>query len=100
MSGGFYDYSQYSILNIKEAIATVISNNDSDDVNEYGDRISYQLTPETIIRFKEAVDCLEKAYIYAQRIDWFLSGDDGEDSFHRRLTDELEQLERAKTPLT
>lgn len=34
----------------------------------------------------------KKAYIYAQRIDWLLSGDDGEKSFHKRLKEELQQL--------
>ena len=37
---------------------------------------------------------LRKAAIYAQRIDWLLSGDDGEESFIRRLYDELEQLDK------
>ena len=33
------------------------------------------------------------AAIYAQRIDWLLSGDDGEESFKRRLKEELDELE-------
>ena len=32
------------------------------------------------------------AYIYAQRIDWMLSGDDGEDDLVRRLNQELHEL--------
>ena len=35
---------------------------------------------------------LKQAEIYAQRIDWLLSGDDGEESFHERLKEELEEL--------
>ena len=35
---------------------------------------------------------LKKATIYAQRIDWLVSGDDGEESFLSRLKEDLEQL--------
>jgi len=35
---------------------------------------------------------LRQAHVYAQRIDWLVSGDDGEDSFHRRLKHDLEKL--------
>lgn len=30
--------------------------------------------------------------VYVQRIDWLASGDDGEDSFHKRLEADLEKL--------
>jgi hypothetical protein len=32
---------------------------------------------------------LNQALIYAQRIDWLVSGDDGEDTFHARLAEDL-----------
>jgi len=35
------------------------------------------------------VEILKKAKIYAQRVDYLLSGDDGEESFLRRLKEEL-----------
>lgn len=50
-------------------------------------------TPETLEEFKKGVKALKKAKIYADRIDWLLSGDDSEKSFHKRLTKELEGLE-------
>jgi hypothetical protein len=34
------------------------------------------------------------AQIYVQRIDWLVSGDDGEDSFHSRLDADFEALDR------
>jgi len=37
---------------------------------------------------------LRKAAIYAQRIDWLLSGDDGEESFLERLKEELDAPEQ------
>jgi hypothetical protein len=35
---------------------------------------------------------LKEAYIYAQRIDWLVSGDDGEGSFKVRLAKDLREL--------
>lgn len=49
--------------------------------------------PEIIEEFKKGLKILKMAYIYAQRIDWLLSGDDGEDSFKKRLKEELAELE-------
>jgi hypothetical protein len=43
---------------------------------------------------KEAVKALKIAQVYAQRVDWLLSGDDGEESFLSRLDDELKKLEQ------
>ena len=49
---------------------------------------------EVLEEFKKGLKILKKAAIYAQRIDWLLSGDDGEDSFKRRLKEELDELEK------
>lgn len=32
------------------------------------------------------------AEIYAQRIDWLISGDDNENTFHKRLKEEINKL--------
>lgn len=55
---------------------------------------------ETIEEFKQGLSILRKAYIYAQRIDWLLSGDDGEESFHKRLKEELDNLKNKKNEST
>ena len=49
---------------------------------------------ETLCEFKNAIYYLKKAQIYAQRIDWLISGDDGEKSFHVRLKEELDELKQ------
>lgn len=51
-------------------------------------------TPQTIEELRKAVHILRQAAVYVQRIDWLLSGDDGEDSFHERLKEELSKLEK------
>ena len=59
-----------------------------------------EYSKETIKEFKKGLVILRKAYIYAQRIDWLLSGDDGEESFHKRLKEELNNLKNKKNEVS
>jgi len=52
----------------------------------------YKYPDEIIEKFKEGLEILKNAEVYAQRIDWYLSGDDGEESFLSRLKEDLEKL--------
>ena len=83
MSGGHFEYQQYNINEIAEGVGKLISEN-----GEYW----YDFSDETISEFKQALQVLNQAYVYAQRIDWLVSGDDGEESFHERLAEELDKL--------
>ena len=93
MSGGHFVYNQYKIGYIADEVETLIENNDSEEKNQWGDKIGAGYKPETINEFKKALKALRVAAVYAQRIDWLVSCDDGEDSFHRRLKKELDALE-------
>ena len=57
-------------------------------------KYEYNYPKEVIDEFKKGVELLKKAQVYAQRIDWLLSGDDGEESFLQRLKDDLNKLEQ------
>lgn len=92
MSGGHFNYKQHHLLEITEDIDSAIFNNNSKEKNEWGDNIGNRYNAETINEFEKAVKVLKIAYVYAQRIDWLLSGDDGEDSFHKRLQAQLKEL--------
>jgi hypothetical protein len=92
MSGGHFQYKQWEIGNIADEVEQLILTNDSEEKDEWGDRKGYHFSPETIEEFKKGLVLLRQAYVYAQRIDWLVSGDDGEDSFHSRLKFELEKL--------
>ena len=92
MSGGHFQYKQWEIGNIADEVEQLILDNDSEQLDEWGDRKGHHYTPETIEEFKKGLVLLRQAYVYAQRIDWLVSGDDGEDSFHNRLKFELEKL--------
>lgn len=90
MSGGRFNYAQSYIWQIVEDIETIIANNNSTD--RWGDR--YELSEAVLQKLEEAIPVLKAAYVYAQRIDWFISGDDGEDTFFKRLASDLEKVSK------
>ena len=93
MSGGHWEYMQYQIDRIAEDVNRLIENNDSDTLNDWGEPVGRKYCPEVIEKFREAEKYLRIAYVYAQRIDWLVSGDDGEPQFLQRLAKELDALE-------
>lgn len=108
MSGGFFDYQQYSMRTIAESIESVIEKNgrektkeelrdyswkDSEYYEKYPEeKYHYKYPDEVIEKFKEGLEIIKKAEVFAQRIDWLLSGDDGEETFLKRLKDDLGKL--------
>ena len=110
MSGGAFDYNQYKIGNIADDIEKVIERNGRKKTKEelkeeswhqpdwyekYPEDLYYYEYPNEVIeKFKEAVKILRQAEVYAQRVDWLLSGDDGEESFLERLKEDLNKLEK------
>lgn len=115
MSGGHFDYAQYRIADIYTSIEDYVDGReiDEDDVKDYiNDRWleedekdyirkhhrtipnRYGYTEETLAKLRKGIGMLKQAEIYAQRIDWLLSGDDGEQSFHERLKEDLKELQQ------
>jgi hypothetical protein len=108
MSGGHFNYDQYKIGYIADSIEQEIERNGREktreemkaegwkDPNWYErypeDKFHYEYPPEVIEQFKIAVQKLREAQVYAHRVDWLLSSDDGEESFLRRLKEDLSKL--------
>lgn len=97
MSGGAFDYDQYRIRTIWETIQSALDR--QGQLRESGywmDKDEYYETydDEIVELFKKGIEVLKEAEVYAQRIDWFLSGDDGDDNFKRRLKEELGKLKK------
>lgn len=89
MSGGHFEYKQYEIGRIADEVEQLILTNTSKETDEWGDIKGAFYSEETIAEFENALKLLREAQICVQRIDWLVSGDDGEDSFHSRLKFEL-----------
>ena len=89
MSGGHFDYQQYRLEDIATAIDELIATNEHCGLDEYGFLRGRSYSPETIARFREAAHTLRRARDMAQRVDWLVSGDDSEDTFHERWAKEV-----------
>jgi hypothetical protein len=102
MSGGHFEYNQWRIDSISNELKELIEKNYSkekeDDDCEWGGFKGRHYSKATIKEFQKAWKILNLAYIYTQRIDWLVSGDDSEDCFERRLKDDLEELKKKKVP--
>ena len=81
MSGGIFEYRQYFLNEVVERI---------EEYTEEGYFPEY--TEETIKEFKKAIKIIKQAKVYIDRIDYLLAGDDDEDSFHKRLKEELSEI--------
>jgi len=80
MSGGYFDYKQYAMIEIAETIGSDIATVD-------------RLSKTTLEIMKDAYRQIRIAHIYAQRVDWMLSGDDSEDIMHKRLEEDISAIE-------
>lgn len=109
MSGGTFEYNQQHIRSIADEVEQLIRVNgrkktpeelkeetwrDVDWYKKYPEDLYHYKYPDDIIEeFKKGLKYLKLAYVYAQRIDWLVACDDGEDSFRTRLAHELKKLE-------
>lgn len=106
MSGGFFDYKQWHIDNIADQIEqeVIMSGKpipkskwnyiEREEYNEtHKQPMNYAFPEEVLRRMEEAIYALRRAAIYAQRTDYLISCDDGEESFMERLKKELAELD-------
>lgn len=105
MSGGAFNYYQYHINTIIDDIESVIhknkkpisyeelSNWEKNNYDVNNPPLYSEYSDKTIEEFKKGVNILKQAVVYAQRIDWLLSGDDGEETFHERLKEDLSKID-------
>ncbi len=52
------------------------------------------LKEDTIDAMKEAYRQIRIAEIYAERVDWMMSGDDSEECFRERVKEDLAEFEK------
>lgn len=84
MSGGHFNYAQYRIQDIISEIEYLIETNNVSDKDRFGEVIGNFFSDETIKKFKHAIIVLDMAEKLTTRIDWLISGDISEETFHER----------------
>lgn len=111
MSGGRFDYLQYRLSEVIDHIDQEIrkSGRPKTDLElkeeaswrgaswyeNYPEDLNHGVYREDVLQeFKKGAEAIAKAQVYMQRIDWLLSGDDGEETFLERLEKDLERIKR------
>lgn len=108
MSGGKWEYRQYGLTDVIDDLKRLIEKNGKlktkEEMKAEGwthpnwyemypeDKFHYKYPDEVIEEFKNAVDIISKAQVYMHRVDWLLSGDDGDETFIERLNEDLKKL--------
>lgn len=99
MSGGHFEYAQDSFYinyiipferQLKRFEEHRLLKEDEVDPDNWEQNYARELSEETMNEYRKGLLAMRVAFAYAQRIDWLESGDDGEESFHKRLQEDLE----------
>lgn len=110
MSGGSMDYVAWKIRDAAQQIQHELADAELCrksgrlyDVSKYykdkNPEVSYlqsseELTDAVIKRLRDALICVRKAAIYAERVEWLTSGDDGHETFCMELDKQLADCEK------
>lgn len=86
MSGGYFNYKQRAIAEIVNTLRDFLKRDDLEE-DDYPPAVLYEI--------RLGLYYITMAYIYAQRIDWLVSCDDGPDTFLTRLQEDMESYNRA-----
>jgi len=81
MSGGHFDYMQDRLNGVVDEMENLLSKPDNFGLSEYA-----------IGKIKEAIKNVKIAQIYIHRVDWYISGDDAEETFKERLEKDLSNV--------
>lgn len=82
MSGDYMTDEYYWNLFTVEKLEKIV--NDSEENGEY--------PKDIIVRLKDGLDIVKAAGIFIRRIDYLISGDDSEEEFKKRLSEEIQEL--------
>jgi hypothetical protein len=108
MSGGKWEYVQYRFTDVIDDLRRLIEKNGKmkteQEMKDEGwsdpfwydkypeDKYHHRYPDEVIEEFERAIIFMSFAQVYTHRIDWLLSGDDGEETFINRLTEDIKKI--------
>ena len=92
MSGGTFEYKQYHIEQLIEDMELLLKRVDKEPIDSFEcDSLKNYIDDKDSFKkiVEKNIDLLKKSYIYTKRLDWFISGDDGEETFYERLEEDF-----------
>lgn len=90
MSGGYFDYQEYKLVNIADSIEEIIATNGKPNIDEWGHNHNTEFNEEQINVLKSCRDMLLYCYAIVKSLDFGLSGDTDPSRFPELLQHRLE----------
>jgi len=81
MSGGHFDNNCFSISRFASELEHELNVNDSDETDDWGDRIGKGYSKDTVDLLRQCLVIITLAGELAKEIEWLYSGDHGEETF-------------------
>ena len=82
MSGGTFDHEDWIIGKIADQLRDEIESAENEE----------RYSPAVMAAMRDGLRYIRKAHAYIHRIDWLLAGDDGEETFLKRLEYDLKAI--------
>ena len=99
MSGGSMDYVYTHIYQAAREVAHILEETKKRDVGDFDfdakrmkNMTAEKLKDQVVGVMEKAVHALREAEVFARRVEWLDSGDDGFDSFIQRTAEELHEV--------
>lgn len=90
MSGEIFDYKEFWIDQLADELEVAIFNEEA----KIKDNSQWHYSKDTIRFMKKVYRRLREDYVYAKRLAYLLSGDDGEEDLMPRIREDLEELKK------
>jgi len=87
MSGGHFDYQEYGILRVSEDIEAFVEKYSKHNLSEWTGEMVDPVDPDICEKMLIVSNMLKEIYEYAKSIDYYISGDYGEDTIREKLKD-------------
>ena len=103
MSGGSMEYVYTHIYQATQDVAHILEKTRKRDIDDFDfdaermeNMTAEKLKDQVVSLMEKAVHALREAEVYARRVEWLDSGDDGFDSFVERTAEELHEVNTTK----
>jgi len=94
MSGGSFDYKCFQISAFADELKHKIDVNDDDTEDDWGGTLGDQYSTGTIAALTNIQKMIELSGKLAREVEWLYSGDHGEESFQRLVSDIFKERDR------
>lgn len=96
MSGGAFDYKQYTLQDLIDDMNTLIERLDKEPIDSFecNSLKNSVKNPDYLKnKIRENIGYLKRAFLFTNNLDWLISGDNGEEKFYEKLDVGMKKIE-------